>query len=177
MKNVLKIFAWIIFFNSLIPTAKTFATINLSDLGINGDNVKNVHFSLANGNVIINYDLIGNINKVYSVKIYLKKGNDSSYQYAPQMLTGDVGTGKFAGKNRQIIWAMNEEFPDGLPGKDYYFIVDAEEINQSSNFLTWIGVGVAAIAAAATYIVVNNKIISKNNSAEASFPPPPGRPK
>lgn len=176
MKSKIKFFGWVIFLSSFILVSETSAAVEFLELQPAGNNVKNVHFSIANGNVIVNYDLIGNPDKLYTIKLFLKKGNDTNYQYVPQMLTGDVGTGKFAGRNRQIIWAVNQEFPDGLPGKDYYFIVDAQEINQGSNLLTWIGVGVAAMAAAVTYLVVNNKSLS-NNSTESSFPPPPGRPK
>ena len=140
--------------------------------------IENVHFGVENGNVIINYDLLGYPAKNYIVRIFLKKGNDVNYQYEPRIVSGDVGKGKFAGRNKRIVWAFNKEFPDGLPGKDYYFVVNAEELNKSPHLLAWIGVGMAAIAATATYMVVVKKSsLPNNNSPDISFPPPPGRPK
>ncbi len=140
--------------------------------------VENVHYAVSNGDVIINYDLMGLPNQKYKVTVELRRGSDSSFSYVPKILSGDVGVGKFAGKGREIIWDFNQEFPDGLPGKDYYFVVSAQKISSSPPILTWIGMGAAAVAATATYLIISKKNGSlASGSSGVSFPPPPGRPK
>ena len=140
--------------------------------------VENVHYTVNNGSIIIRYDLMGLPNKNYKVTVELRKESDSSFFYVPKIVSGDIGIGKFAGKGREITWAFNQEFPDGLPGKDYYFVVSAQELSGSPRFLTWIGMGVAAVAATATYLIISKKNARPySGSPGVSFPPPPGRPK
>lgn len=139
--------------------------------------VENVRYSVKNQRVIVNYDLIGVQGKHYTVQLILKKESDSSYQYIPNMLSGDVGRQQSPGNDKQIEWNISEEFPGGLFGKDYYFEVNAKEINNSPSLLSWVGIGVAAFAATATYIFISKKVTNgKASPGNSSFPLPPGRP-
>ena len=141
--------------------------------------VENVHFTVLEERVIINYDLIGNPDNTYKVELILKRQNYDSYNYKPRKISGDAGTGKFAGKNKEIIWSVNDEFPQGLPYDDYYFIVQAKETENNeehSGFFTfsWLKAGVVAAVAVATIIFISK---SKNTGTKgSSFPGPPGRP-
>lgn len=140
--------------------------------------VENVHFSVYSGLVIVNYNLLGNSSSKYKVQLILRKGSDPSYTYFPKSLTGDIGEGKFAGQGKQILWLIDQEFPQGLPGNDYYFVVQAEEMEQSSGsqILTWVGSGVAVLAAAVTYVILSSSKSAPGNSTAVGFPAPPGRP-
>ena len=141
--------------------------------------IENVHYTVSDGRVIINYDLIGDPNNTYNVQLTLKRQNYDAYNYTPNKVSGDVGTGKFAGKNREIIWNVNDEFPQGLPYSDYYFIVTANESGkkgESSGFFTfsWLKAGVVAAVAVATIIFISKN--KKTGSSGSSLPGPPGRP-
>jgi len=178
MKNHSFLFTGLFVLILLFFSSEGRAEILTKILGSTGQLVENVHYTVDNGSVIINYDLLGIPNKKYKITVELRKGSDSAFSYVPRILTGDVGIGMFAGRNRQIVWALDQEFPDGLPGKDYYFVVHAVEINNNSKFLTWLGVGAAAVVATATYIIVSKKSYTQSPfSQNVSFPPPPGRPK
>ncbi len=143
-----------------------------------GAKVEDVRFSMYSGIVIINYNLIGDPSAKYKIQLILRKGSDSAYVYFPKALSGDVGEGKFAGQSRQIIWALDQEFPEGLLGSDYYFVVHAEEMRESAGslLLTWIGSGVAVLVAAATYVILSNHKTGSGSSTTLGFPAPPGRP-
>jgi len=142
-------------------------------------NVENVSYKVSGSKVIINYDLIGNSKQLYKVSLILRRTSSTDVKYVPKTVTGDIGEGKFAGEGRQIIWDIEKDFPGGLSGEDYYFIIQAEKVNpSSSDFLLWTGLGVAAAAAIVTYIVVGNQNGTSNPEIPGggTFPPPPGRP-
>lgn len=135
--------------------------------------VENVSYAVSGGKIFIKYDLLGSNDQAYNVSLALKRSSSDNIIYVPKTVSGDIGEIHSAGKDKQIIWEIKNDFPQGLSGEDYYFVVQAEKIDESSNFLTWAGIGVAAIVTAVTYL-----IIGKNDSdnPESSFPPPPNRP-
>lgn len=138
--------------------------------------VANVHFSLDHGQVLVNYDLLGEDDVTYWVELELRNDNDSAYRFIPRVVSGDVGLGKFAGRDRKIQWAIDQEFPLGLPDSSYYFIVHARSVkeNSGSNALLIIGTGAALVTAATTYFLVSG---THQKVAQAvGLPAPPGRP-
>jgi len=145
--------------------------------GKNTDIIENVNYTVSNEKVFVSYDLLGESDQIYKVSLMLRSVGSKDVIYVPKTVSGDIGEGHFAGKGKQIIWDIKKDFPEGLSGEDYYFIVQAEEINSSSNILMWAGIGVAAVAAIVTYVVVggDDNGSSKTNP-ESSFPQPPGRP-
>lgn len=153
------------------------ASLPQSLLNNSGDNiVDNVNYTVSNGTVYVTYNLFGESDQLYKISLILKRESDKDMAYVPRAVSGDIGEGNFAGQNRQIIWEMKNDFPDGLVGDDFYFAVQAEEINESSNILMWAGVGVAAAAAALAYIIVGGESESSGGNSSGSFPDPPGRP-
>jgi len=125
--------------------------------------------------ISVTYDLLGSTDQLYKVSLILKRAGSKDLVYYPKSVSGDVGEGRFGGKDKKIIWKMKDDFPGGLSGSDFYFVVKAESIESGPNILLWAGVGVAAIAAVATYLIVggeNGTTTDQNNS----FPMPPGRP-
>ncbi|OGU33795.1 MAG: hypothetical protein A2068_10985 [Ignavibacteria bacterium GWB2_35_6b] len=137
------------------------------------DIVENVNYTISNGDVFVKYDLLGDSDQLYKVSVVLKSESSKDLTYTPRAVSGDIGEGHFAGKNKQIVWKIKNDFPNGLPGDDFYFVVQAEKINESSNIIMWAGIGVAAVAAAITYIIVGG---NESGNPGSSFPPPPGRP-
>lgn len=161
--------------------------------------VENVRFQLTGNRVVILYDFLpaetqsqvstvqGGATKTsssenasagaYKVNVFLRKESDPHFSYAPTQVSGDIGIGNFVGKDRKIVWDIANEFPAGLPGKDYYFEVRAEPIvtkNSRSSWLLWIGAGTALLAGgAATYLIFSG---NQQQKSGGTFPLPPGRP-
>ncbi len=138
--------------------------------------VTNVRFEVEHGEVLVTYDLFGQSDRTFRVSLELRKRGNPSYKYIPRAVRGDVGVGKFAGIDRRIVWSIDQEFPGGLPGSDYFFEVKAERIKPHSGigFLTVVGTGVAVAAAAAAYFVLSN--LGTHGTMPAALPAPPGRP-
>ena len=134
--------------------------------------VENVRFELADGKVLIYYDLIGPRDKLYIVTLTLKRESVQANQIQPKLLTGDIGKGRFAGRNRQIILDISKEYPRALRATDYYFIVEAELVSSRSKSLFWIGAGAILVGGgSAVYLFMLKK------DSDAGFPEPPGTPK
>jgi hypothetical protein len=141
-----------------------------------GTAVRNVRYEVSGELVRIFYDLLGPLDKVHRVALYLRRESDSTFVYRPVYLTGDVGSIVFPGDKHRITWDFLKDFPDGLKGDDYYFTVTAEmEQEPGINPLYWIGGGVAVVGGVLAIILLGNKE-SPPPPVPASFPPPPGRP-
>ena len=138
------------------------------------DNVENVHYTVSNGKILVSYDLLGNSDKLYNVSLTLRKATNKSFVYIPKTVSGDIGEGHFAGKDKGIIWEIKNDFPNGISGDDFYFIVQAAKVEEGTNILMWTGIGIAAVAAAVTYLITGST--KDTNNPKSSFPPPPGRP-
>lgn len=136
--------------------------------------VENVRFEVSRGIAIVHYDLVGPTDKKYKVSLLLKREDFQLFRYTPKNLTGDVGKGAFSGRNRQIQWDMLKEFPGGLEGTDYYFVVESEVASAGMKSLLWIGSAVVLGGGAAFFL------LSKEEQASPApmigFPNPPGRP-
>lgn len=115
--------------------------------------VQNVRFDSSPGHVTVSYDLIGPVNATYDVRLILKRSDDKSFEYIPKKISGDVGTGKFAGKHDRIYWNMDSELPGEMQGDNYYFVVDASRIPPKSSISVWFSAAVIAAAAAIVYLV------------------------
>jgi hypothetical protein len=140
------------------------------------DIVENVKYNVVNGRVMINYDLEGNADETYKVFLTLRRTGNSNIIYTPISVSGDIGEGHFAGSGRQIIWDMSKDFPEGLSGEDYYFVINATETSSSISSLVWIGIGVAAAAGAVAAFIFSHNGNGSSQEKVPSFPMPPGRP-
>ncbi|MBI4548346.1 MAG: hypothetical protein HY707_10220 [Ignavibacteriae bacterium] len=133
--------------------------------------VKNVRHIESKRKIIINYDLDGPSDKKYRVKVFLKRMSDLTYEHSPKNLTGDVGEGQFSGPNREIIWDLLQEFPEGIEGEDFKFVVDAEIISKGPGLAILIGGG-AGIVGAGVLVY----LLLKKTDEDKGFPLPPDRP-
>jgi len=139
--------------------------------------IDNVHFEVAGDIVRIFYDLNAPMDQVHAVRLSLRRESDVTFAYRPVNLTGDVGTIVFPGQKRRIIWEFTKEFPDGMTGTDYYFIVEAEGAEkEASNLWMWIGGGVAGAGALVGLIMLLSGGEDDVVPPPPTFPQPPGRP-
>lgn len=139
--------------------------------------IDNVHFEVAGDIVRIYYDLNAPIDLVHAVRLALYRESDATFIYRPVNLTGDVGTIVFPGQKRRIIWEFTKEFPDGLSGPDYYFVVEAEGAQkEASDLWWWVGGGAAGVGAIIGLVVLLTPAGEEPPPPVNGFPQPPGRP-
>jgi hypothetical protein len=142
-----------------------------------GAKVENVHYEIVNGAAVIHYDFLGGGSDTYRIDLFLRSEKDSTFNYRPKNIRGDVGEGNHAGMDRHIFWEMKGEFAQGIEGSDYYFEVRAERVSDSKSTLLWIGAGVAVLGAiAALHFIGSGTGETPTSSPQAQFPTPPGRP-
>jgi hypothetical protein len=136
----------------------------------------NVHFENTGDLVFIYYDLLAPIDRVHKVSLELRRESDSLYVYRPLILRGDVGAIVIPGQKRRIIWDFPTEFPQGLPGKDFYFVVKAEPVETPTTIspYVWIGGGAAVVGGLLALLLSGGGGTTPIRNDE--FPQPPGRP-
>lgn len=78
-------------------------------------------------NVIIEYDLEGDNQVTFDVDLRLSRDGGKTFGYAPTALSGAVGSGIPPGDGKEIVWAVLQDFPDGIKGEEYQFKVLAEQ--------------------------------------------------
>ena len=105
--------------------------------------VKDVRFEQKGEDIFVYYDLEGNFHKKYKVSLSLSDNFGSTFTIKPRSVRGDVGENMVAGNNKQIIWHMTKDFPEGLEGEGFVFGVEAEQTGGGSKSLYYIlGAGV-----------------------------------
>lgn len=117
--------------------------------------VENVRFNVLEHNlVVIDYDLLGS-DKKYKVDLIVRRADNPRFSFHPKTVIGDIGKGKFAGKNRKIVWSIDNDLGAEMTldafASDYYFVVRARRKRSSAWF--WI---TAITGGAAWYLLVEN---------------------
>jgi hypothetical protein len=140
--------------------------------------VRNVRFEVAGQLVYVYYDLIGVASRVHRITITLYREGDPTFVYRPVNLVGDIGTIVFSGQDRRITWDFTKEFPNGLSGNDYYFVVEAAwDAEKGISPLVWIGGGAALVGGVLAIVLLSGgSSDTGGGGGTTSFPQPPGRP-
>lgn len=133
-------------------------------------------FEVIEGKILIYYTIKGDVDKEYEIDIVLKRTSVPSFELTPEEMSGDVGTGKYAGTQRTVIWHIKPEEQEKLDGDDFYFEVTATEIEEGGGFPWLYVVGGAAIAGGAAVFLILNKDNNGDGTTNTSLPTPPGRP-
>lgn len=142
-----------------------------------GGNLENVHFDVSGRIVYIYYDLKGGTDETFTVRVFLRRSGENDYSYVPQNVSGDVGRKVLPGGSRRIVWNLSQEFPDGLKGGDFYFVLEAEVENSGGIGPTLIIAGGVALVGGIVGILLLSKSADQTSStSSSSFPTPPGRP-
>jgi hypothetical protein len=142
--------------------------------GLTDEQIKarNIRYQVEGTMVIVRFDLDGPQDREYAIK--LKREQNQSFLHVPRATTGDIGEGRFAGKDRQINWDIFKEFPEGLDGNDYYFVVEVELLSRGMSPLWYVGGGLAILGGAAALLL--GKSSPASPATTESFPKPIGRP-
>lgn len=141
-----------------------------------GTSVENVRFEKSGELIKIYYDLNAPLDKLHDVRLYLRRESDMTFLHRPANISGDAGTIVIPGVGRRIVWDITKEFPEGLPGDDYYFVVEAEYVEPEGTFpWMWVGGGAALVGG-----IVGILLLSGGGTdvipPDPGFPDPPGRP-
>ncbi len=144
--------------------------------------VQNVRASRQGPQVTILYSLGGEAGRAYTVTLTLKREQDQNFTYSPKKVAGDVGEDVTAGTDKRMVWDLSDEYPTGLAGNDFYFVVEAvgQKIGGGISPLVWIG-GAAAVGGAAALLLLSKKSSGSGGTTppptSAEFPAEPGRPR
>jgi len=135
----------------------------------------NVSFEPIGDSIAIYYDLAGDPEQEYEIFVTLCREDFVTFRFIPKSVTGDVGTGKFSGMKRRIIWAVKKDFTVDPDATDYYFKVDASVVSGTS---AWWYIGGAALVGGGAAAVL---LLTKKSSPATETPPlpigaPPVRP-
>jgi hypothetical protein len=142
-----------------------------------GTSIDNVRFEASADLIKIYYDLNAPVDMVHDVRITLRRESDITFSYRPLNTTGDVGTIVFPGQKRRIVWEILKEFPDGLQGDDFYFVVDAEHVEPEGTFpWMWVGGGAAVVGGVVLLLVGGKDTTPIIPPVPNVFPQPPSRP-
>lgn len=132
-----------------------------------------VSFESKEDKIYIYYTLDANLNDEFEIGIILKRTSVPSFEYTPTSLTGDIGTGKFAGSQKTIIWQVSESEMEMFDGDDFFFEIDAQKIEEGGGipWYVWVG-GLAAGGAAAVIVLLGGD----DEPESTTFANPPARP-
>lgn len=136
--------------------------------------VRNVRFAATKDTIVIYYDLIGDPAQKYKIRLSLKNEEFISFNYQPLNISGDVGNRVSSGENKKIIWDIDKEFPGGLEGERYYFVVDAEYV--SSGISAWFLIAGTVVWAGGVALLFLNKKTGTKPAGVSELPDPIGRP-
>lgn len=96
--------------------------------------VSNVTFSDRGDTIVVNYDLDGDAGKRYNIRLSLSDNGGKSFRIMPTRLSGDIGKGVEAGKQKTVVWDMFRDFPYGIIGDNFVFRIDAVYKERSPKF-------------------------------------------
>lgn len=136
----------------------------------------NLSYSLQDSDVVVHYDLNGPSDKSYEIGIVLKRESEPYFKMLPKAVAGQVGSGTFAGKNREIVWHLYRDVPNGLEGEDYYFQVTASMIVPGhGGGIPWYYYVGGAVVGGAAAVYFGTDVFGSSGGA-GHLPGPPSRP-
>jgi hypothetical protein len=140
----------------------------------------NSSFRVVEGIILIEYEIEnGDPESDYEVSIAVLRTSDATFKYVPEVLEGDVGEGKFAGKTNTIKWLYTSAEEELLSeGEDYYFEVKADKVTGGSTWYYY--AGGAVVAGIAAFFIAsgsgNGNGTTNGGGTTSTIADPPGRP-
>ena len=129
------------------------------------------------GKIFIYYQLNGNPDREYDISVELKRTSVPSFELKPSDLSGNVGRGKYGdGSKKTIIWTLKPEEQAILNGEDFYFVVNADEVESGGGIPWYVYVGGAALVGGTAAVLLLNKKSDNTTTTGTDFPLPPARP-
>jgi hypothetical protein len=156
----------------IIPLTLTcFTHVYSGELDI--DNVS--FYERQDGQVIVQYDLIGKPGKKYTIVLSLfARDRQILIPLTKGAVFGDVGKNISPGRNKQIRWDLLQDKPTGLHGNNFVFVVDAYSQQKTLKSPILLGV-LGAVGGGVTFLILNSDS-SKPPSISPDLPGPPDLP-
>ena len=154
----------------------------LTSISFSQNETINSSFRVVEGIILIEYEIEnGNPKSDYEVSIVLLRTSDATFKHVPEVLEGDIGEGKFAGKLNTIKWLYTSAEEELLSeGEDYYFEVKADRVAGGSTWYYY--AGGAVVAGIAAFLIASGSGNDTGNetgnggSTTGTIADPPGRP-
>ena len=131
----------------------------------------NVRLRREGDRLVVEYDLVGG-SDAYEVELLLSTNGGASFEPLPETVKGQVGDGVSPGTDRQIVWAVLEDIPTGLPGpgNQLRLAVDAE----GGGGIFWV-LGSALVAGAGATAAAVLGVFGGESGSDGlpGTPPPP----
>lgn len=135
--------------------------------------IENVRFSQGNNVVTITYDLNGNgENSTYFIELLLENENGEVFQINSPAVSGDIGSEIKPGAEKEIVWNILQDFPNGLESGQIQFAVNAWQPVENNRRWIYIAAGALALSAGISAAV----IFLGGSNGSTGLPPPPSRP-
>ncbi|MBU1100995.1 MAG: hypothetical protein KKA84_11385 [Bacteroidetes bacterium] len=141
-----------------------------------GAKCDNIEFEWLNENeILITYDLLGEINEKYDVTINLLMAGNTQFRVEVKTATGDFGSGIKAGVNKKVIWKIFEDYKNIVEGAEYLFAVDVGKASGSTWYYYVLGGAAAAVVAILAGGGSGDDGGGTTTPTSGSFPLPPAR--
>jgi hypothetical protein len=118
------------------------------ELAENQDNeIANTQMNREGDRLVVEYDLVGNKDG-YTIELLLSTDGGETYEPLPEAVAGDAGSGIAPGRDKQLVWAAVEDYPEGITGEANRLRLDARP--QGGGGLLWVLGGALAAGAGTT---------------------------
>ncbi|MBN1302665.1 MAG: hypothetical protein JW995_15710 [Melioribacteraceae bacterium] len=152
-------------------------TSNILSAYSGNEKISNVRFEQDGHSIVIYYNLAGDTQTNYTIEVFMRRTDNPELLINPVDIRGDVGTGRFVGMDRKIIWDIYKQYPNGLGDFRYNIELFMEEESGGLAWYYYVGGAIVAIGG------VIAAVLSGGSSAESDTTPPaetlvdpPGRP-
>lgn len=89
--------------------------------------VSHVHWRIVDKKIEVFYDLPQNKDSV-EVKMVFKKDSDPNFSYSPHFLKGNIGRGIYSGKDKKVVWNIENEPAYLFTGGGFSFKITVKRI-------------------------------------------------
>jgi hypothetical protein len=152
----------------LLFTALTTFTAMAQDQG-----ARNAAWAIADGKIVITYDLVVPDDAEYEVTVILRRESDPAFRVLPVSITGDAGKNTKAGTRKTVIWDFRKDMASPLSGMDYYFEFSIVAQDRSSTSWWWYAAGGTVAVGVAAAVLLKGADATPPVVAATALPDPP----
>lgn len=138
-----------------------------------GEGARNATWKIADGKIIISYDLVVPEGSDYEVAVVLRRESDPSFMITPVSVTGDAGKNTRPGTRKIAVWDFRKDVQSPLAGNDYFFEFRITLQERSSASWLWYAGGGAVVAGAAAVLILGKTADNGTAPGASTLPDAP----